>query len=913
MWRILPANGGRSRLFAYIKTNLTVIRLNQDVREQLQKNTRYSPADIESKWMDRWLEQDLFTPKEDKDNQDSYCIVLPPPNVTGSLHMGHALNASFQDLLIRLNRMRGKDALWVCGTDHAGIATQNQVEKQIGSEGISRHELGREEFEKRVWQWRDQYGSAIINQLKRLGCALDYEGERFTLDEGYMRAVLRVFVNLYEKGYIYRDEYMVNWCTRCHTALSDLEVEHREDEDKFYYIRYPLKGEEGHLTIATARPETMLGDTAVAVNPNDGRYSGYIGKMVVVPLVEREIPVIADEYVDVEFGTGALKITPAHDPNDFEIGKKHGLQEINVFTPDGRINQEGGRFAGLSLDDAREQIVARLERDGLLERTEPYKHSVGTCYRCDTTIEPYISLQWFMRMDELARPAIEAVESGRVRFHPERWADVYLDWMRSIRPWCISRQLWWGHRLPVWYCDECDQVVVREEPPSSCPRCGSAELTQEEDVMDTWFSSALWPFATLGWPEKTTRLEKFYPTDVLVTARDIIFLWVARMVMMGLEFPGDIPFSDVIINPTIMAKDGRRMSKSLGTGIDPLELVESYGADATRFGLMNMASTQDVRFADERIEMSRNFCNKVFNAARFVLLGVEDVEPKPSSATLADRWIESRLQATAAEVGHRLDDYDFAEATRVLYRFVWNEFCDWYVETAKVRLYGDDPAAKRQVSGHLLHLLDNILRLLHPFVPFLTEELASMLPGERGYLIQSSYPRGDEDARDLEAEAEMGQLMETVVSVRTLRNELRVPPRKEAKAVLVSEDEQAAGTLAANAGLLESLAATTLMETVRRESEATAADGQFAVVLVPGGKLLIPLAELIDIEQEKGRLQGVIAKKKQELSRSQEKLGNDKFVEKAPAALVEKEREKLGRNQQDLAELEQQFQRFFGA
>ena len=635
--------------------------MNQDIREQLKSNTRYSPADIESKWMDSWLEAQLFTPEESS-GKDSYSVVLPPPNVTGMLHMGHALNSSIQDLLVRLARMRGKNALWVCGTDHAGIATQNQVEKQLAGEGLTRQEIGREEFEQRVWKWRDQYGSTIINQLKRMGCALDYEGERFTLDEGYVKAVYRVFTSLYQKGFIYRDEYMVNWCTRCHTALSDLEVEHEDRDDKLYYLRYPIAGEDEYLVIATARPETMLGDTAVAVNPGDERYAGFIGKRIELPLTDREIPIIGDDYVDVSFGTGALKVTPAHDPNDFELGKKHELDEINVFSSDGRINQAGGEFAGLTLEEARAQIMHRLESDGLVEKVEPYTHSVGVCYRCGTAIEPYISLQWFMRMDELARPAINVVEEGKVRFYPERWRGVYLDWMRSIRPWCISRQLWWGHRLPVWYCEDCEEIMVGEEPPATCPQCGSSELRQEEDVLDTWFSSALWPFATLGWPETTDRLEKFYPTDALVTARDIIFLWVARMIMMGLEFPGDIPYSNVIINPTIMAKDGRRMSKSLGTGIDPLELIETYGADPTRFGLLNMASAQDVRFADERIEMSRNFCNKIFNAARFVLLGVAEVKPAVSTATLADRWIESRLQATVAEVNQLLDSYEFSEA-----------------------------------------------------------------------------------------------------------------------------------------------------------------------------------------------------------------------------------------------------------
>jgi len=885
--------------------------MNQDIREQLKSNTRYSPADIESKWMGRWLDAHLFTPEENSD-KDSYCIVLPPPNVTGSLHMGHALNSSIQDLLIRLARMRGKNSLWVCGTDHAGIATQNQVEKQLAGEGLTRQQVGREEFERRVWEWRDQYGSTIIGQLKRMGCALDYEGERFTLDEGYVKAVYRVFTALYKKGFIYRDEYMVNWCTRCHTALSDLEVEHEENEDKLYYLRYPIEGEDDYLVIATARPETMLGDTAVAVNPSDERYAGYIGKRVELPLTNREIPIIGDDYVDVAFGTGALKVTPAHDPNDFELGKKHDLDEINVFTSDGRINQAGGEFAGLTLDEARVQIMHRLESEGLVEKVEPYTHSVGVCYRCNTVIEPYISLQWFMRMDELARPAINVVESGKVRFHPQRWSGVYLDWMRSIRPWCISRQLWWGHRLPVWYCEECDEIIVGEEPPTTCPGCGSSELRQEEDVLDTWFSSALWPFATLGWPDSTSRMEKFYPTDTLVTARDIIFLWVARMIMMGLEFPGDIPYSDVIINATIMAKDGRRMSKSLGTGIDPLELIDNYGADATRFGLLNMASSQDVRFADERIEMSRNFCNKIFNAARFVLLGVAEVEPAVSDSTLADRWIESRLQVTAVEVNRHLDAYDFSEATRLLYRFVWNEFCDWYVEIAKIRLYGDDEAAKREVSGHLLHLLDTILRLLHPFMPFLTEELSALMPGRNGFLIGADYPAGKAAAHQPGVEKDMNELMEAITAVRNLRNELSVPPKKVAQAVLVSEDAEVIEVIQNNASLIESLTKTEVIEAVANESQATVDGGKTAVVLIPGGKMLVPLAELIDIEQERTRLETVIAKKKQELERAGGKLANKNFVAKAPPDLVEREKAKLEKHSSELIDLEQQFNRYFG-
>lgn len=887
--------------------------MNQEIREHLKENTRYSPQDIESKWMERWLGASLFTPEEGS-GRETYCISVPPPNVTGSLHMGHALNGSIQDLLIRLHHMRGEDTLWICGTDHAGIATQNQVEKQIAAEGLRRQDLGREEFEQRVWNWRDQYGSTIINQFKRLGCALDYEGERFTLDEGYVKAVYRVFVSLYEKGYIYRDEYMVNWCTRCHTALSDLEVEHQECEDKLYYLRYPVKDEEDeYLVIATARPETMLGDTAVAVNPQDERYRHLIDRQVILPLAGREIPIIADEYVDMAFGTGALKITPAHDPNDFEIGKKHGLEEINIFTSDGRLNQMGGEFQGMDIEQARGQVMKRLEEEGFVEKVEPYHHAVGVCYRCSTAIEPYISLQWFMRMDELAAPAIKVVEDHIVKFHPQRWAHVYLEWMRALRPWCISRQLWWGHRLPVWYCDECGEVVVREEPPISC-KCGSHELQQEEDVLDTWFSSALWPFATLGWPDSTERLEKFYPTDVLVTARDIIFLWVSRMIMTGLEFPGEIPFSDVIINPTIMAKDGRRMSKSLGTGVDPLDLIGTYGADPTRFGLLNMASTQDVRFSEERIEMSRNFCNKIFNAARFVLLGVEDVEPAPARESLADRWIESRLSTTASEVNRLIDSFDYSEATKQLYRFVWNEFCDWYVEIAKIRLYGDDEEARQEVSAHLLYLLDSILRLLHPFMPFLTEELAALLPGERDFLINLSYPAGDARLRDEAAEREMEQLMTAVVAVRTMRNELRVSPRKEADAVLVSADPEVRSVVKNGAALIESLSNTRIVETVASEEEATkAGEGQAAVALIPGGKLLVPLAGLIDIEQEKSRIQQAISKKTQEVERARGKLSNESFVAKAPPELVENEKAKLGQYQQELAELEQQYGRYFGA
>ncbi len=657
-----------------------------------------------------WMEGGYFHPEAEGSPEESFSVAIPPPNVTGALHMGHALNGSMQDALVRMNRMRGRNTLWILGADHAGIATQSVVEKELRAEGKSRQELGREEFVKRVWEWKEEYGSRIVEQYKRLGASLDYERERFTLDEGYVKAVYRVFKQLYDKGYIYRDYYMVNWDPGSHSAISDLEVENREVEDTLYSIDYPVEGSDRVLTVATVRPETMLADTAVAVNPSDERYAGLVGEHCVLPLVGRRLPIIADEHVDPEFGTGALKITPGHDPNDFEIGRKHGLEEIVAIGPDGRLTEEAGeKFAGMTAAEAQDAVVAALRAEGRLRSEAPYTHSVPFSHRSGERIEPLISLQWFCRMDELAQPAIEAVERDEVKIAPPQWKRVCLDWMREIRPWCISRQLWWGHRIPVWYCDACEETIVAEEPPERCGACGG-ELRQEEDVLDTWFSSALWPFATLGWPDDTPELRAFYPTSFLTTAREILFLWVARMVMMGLEFPGAIPFRDVYVHSVIQARDGRRMSKSLGTGIDPLEEIDVHGADALRFGLLAMSSTQDVRFSDAKVEQGRDLTNKLWNASRLILLNAAAVEPAPRPLHVEDRWILSRLERTIASVTEKLETYDFAHAAQEAYSFFWRDLCDWYLEIVKPRLYDGE----EEVSATLLWALERVLGLLHP-------------------------------------------------------------------------------------------------------------------------------------------------------------------------------------------------------
>ena len=857
-----------------------------DRRETLEQTTRYDPAAVEQRVFDEWLEAGYFHPPAEGTAEENYSIAIPPPNVTGALHMGHALNGAIQDALIRMQRMRGRRALWILGTDHAGIATQAVVERELREEGRSRLELGREAFVERVWEWREQYGSQIVEQYKRLGASCDYDRERFTLDEGYVRAVYRVFVALHERGLIYRDNYMVNWDPGSRSAISDLEVEDREVTDTMYEISYPLEEVEGAITIATVRPETMLADTAVAVNPDDGRYSELVGKHAILPLVGRRLPIVADEYVDPEFGTGALKITPGHDPNDFEIGRRHGLDEVTVIGEDGRMTEEAGRsFAGLTAEEARAAVVEALRVEGLVTAEEDYTHAVPFSHRSGARIEPLISLQWFCAMDELAKPAIEVVERGEVRFVPERWNRVYLDWMNEIRPWCVSRQLWWGHRLPVWYRGE--EVYVGEQPPKG------EGWEQDEDVLDTWFSSALWPFATLGWPDDTPEMRAFYPTDALVTAREIIYLWVARMVMMGLEFPGEIPFSDVYITSVIQARDGRRMSKSLGTGIDPLDEIDVHGADALRFGLLAMSSTQDVRFSDAKVQQGRDLANKLWNASRLILLNSQQdqsatnarqdqipaavgggMPPQPDAPE--DRWILSRLQRAVAEVGGNLDSYDFAHAALASYSFVWSELCDWYLEIVKPRLYDGDEAA----SATLLWVLEQTLALLHPVMPFVSEEIWSYHPHREGHLAVHAFPEVDEGLIDAETEAEVGEAIALTRRLRAWRELAGVKAGKVLSARFEGEPHEFVGRLSQ-------------FEFSSDGGDPIASVGP--VQVLAGGDL--------DAAAVKGRIEARRVELRSEVKRAEGKLANDGFVAKAPAEVVEEERAKLERYRAELEEL----------
>jgi valyl-tRNA synthetase len=718
-------------------------------------DARYTPADHEHSLFERWQATGVFAGDPDA-GKPSYTIALPPPNVTGELHMGHALNGATQDTLIRLRRMQGFATEWICGTDHASIAVHAVIEKQLRAEGKTRWDLGREAFVERVWAWREATGATIISQFKRLGCTLDYDHERFTMDEGYVRAVLTMFVRLYRKGYIYRGNRLINWCPTCASTISDLEVRYEHAHDTLFDVRYRIKDSDESVTVATVRPETILADTAIAVHPDDPRYTHLVGRTAIVPLVEREVPVIADDYVKMDFGTGVLKITPGHDPNDFEIGRRHGLPEISVIGFDGRMSAEAGEFAGLAVGEARQKVIDRLFSEQLLHGERPYEHEVGHCDRTGDRIEPLISLQWFMRMDELAAPANAAVRSGRVRFHPKTQENTYFSWMDNLRPWCVSRQLWWGHQIPVWYCPD-GHATVGLEPPAACAECGKADLERDPDVLDTWFSSALWPFATLGWPDQDPRLDCFYPGDVLSTARDIINLWVARMLMMGIEFMGEIPFTDVLIHSTIQAPDGRRMSKSLGTGIDPLGLVDRYGADATRYGLLKMSSTQDVRFDEGAIREGAALANKLWNASRFVINQPQLAEPRQPGpgSPVEDRWIASRLDQALEDVLRQVDRFDFSAATKTLYSFIWNEFCDWYIELCKPRLYGEDADARGQVLGALRWTLNGILRMAHPIMPFVTEAIWGHLPGGQGLLMLADYPAPDPTLRDPDAMAAM--------------------------------------------------------------------------------------------------------------------------------------------------------------
>jgi valyl-tRNA synthetase len=847
-------------------------------RERLESTTRYDPAEVERRVFGEWMEGGYFHPDAEGTSEESFSVSIPPPNVTGALHMGHALNGSMQDALVRMQRMRGANTLWLLGTDHASIAVHAVLEKELRAEGTSRQELGREAFLERAWAWKEKYGSRIVEQLKRLGASCDYDRERFTLDEGYVRAVHRVFKQLFDKGYIYRDNYMVNWDPGSHSVISDLEVENREVEDTLYSIDYPVEGSDRVLTVATVRPETMLADAAVAVNPNDERYADLVGEHCVLPLVGRRLPIIADEHVDTEFGTGALKITPGHDPNDFEIGRKHGLEEIGVIGPDGRMTEEAGeRFAGMTAAEAKAAVVEALRAEGLLRAEEPYVHSVPFSHRSGERIEPLISLQWFCRMDELAKPAIEVVERDEVRIAPAQWKRVYLEWMNNIRPWCISRQLWWGHRIPVWYCDACEETfVAEEEPPERCGAC-DGELRQDEDVLDTWFSSALWPFATLGWPEDTADLRAFYPTDFLTTARDILFLWVARMIMAGLEFTGEVPFRDVYVHSVIQARDGRRMSKSLGTGIDPIEEIDVHGADALRFGLLAMSSTQDVRYSDAKVQQGSDLANKLWNASRLILLNTAEVRAEPRPLHVEDRWILSRLERTIASVTELLEEYDFAHAAQEAYSFFWSELCDWYLEIVKPRLY----EGEAEVSGTLLWGLERVLALLHPMMPFVTEEIWSFHPARQGHLAVHPFPKADESLLDPAAEADVETGIELTRRLRAWRDLVEVP---------------VASVLPARA---DGVAPQEFVGRLARFDFSESAGDSVASV----GPVRVLSSSEIDAEAVAARLEKRREELRDEVDRAERKLANEGFVAKAPAEVVEEERGKLARYRSELEEL----------
>ena len=808
--------------------------------------------------------------------------------------MGHALNNTLQDILARYKRMDGFNLLWLPGTDHAGIATQNVVEKQLAEEGTHRHALGREAFIERVWKWKREFGGQIIRQLKRLGCSCDWSRERFTMDEGLSRAVKEVFVRLYRDGLIYRGDYIINWCPRCQTALSDLEVEHEPEQGHLYYIKYPSEDSREYLVVATTRPETMLGDTAVAVHPEDKRYMKFIGQKVILPLMNRKIPVIADSYVSQDFGTGALKITPAHDPNDFEIGGRHGLEIVQVIDETGKMNQRAGRYAGQQRFQCRQEVIKDLKEANLLKKVEPFLHNVGHCYRCKTIIEPLVSKQWFVRTEPLARPAVEAVQQGRTRIIPPVWESTYFEWMNNIRDWCISRQIWWGHRIPAWYCRDCGEVTVSIEPVSACAACRSSRVEQDPDVLDTWFSSALWPFSTMGWPEKTKDLEAFYPTSVLVTGFDILFFWVARMMMMGLKFMGDVPFRDVYIHALVRDAEGQKMSKSRGNVIDPLLVIEKFGTDAFRFTLAAFAAQgRDVRLSEERLAGYRNFANKIWNASRFTLSNLQGYDPhRPAGKvepTLADRWILSRANQAIFQVRQGLDSYKFNEAASAVYQFLWHEFCDWYIELIKPVLYQDeDPAQKWVAQNTLARVLDTSLRLLHPFMPFITEEIWQVLPGNQGSIMVAEFPRVQEGELQPEAEADMGLIMGVIGAIRNLRSELNVPPSKQVEAVLHSQNPEALKTVEQNRIYVASLARAEKMifQTggQKPKASATAVAGDLEIYL--------PLKGLINLDDEEKRIQKEIAKIAGELSRINLKLQNEEFLRKARVEAVDKEKEK---------------------
>ncbi len=852
----------------------------------------YEPGDVEPKWYSYWEDNELFrsTTRVDK---APFSIVIPPPNITGSLHMGHALNNTLQDILCRYKRMRGYNVLWQPGTDHAGIATQNVVEKELASKGTDRHQIGREKFVQLVWDWREKYGGMIINQLKRLGSSCDWSRERFTMDEGLSRAVREVFILLYEEGLIYRGDYIINWCPRCHTALADLEVEHEEMDSFLYYIHYPFESGEGHLTVATTRPETLLGDTAVAVHPDDERYRHLAGRNVMLPLLNKPIPVILDPYVDREFGTGALKITPAHDLNDFEIGNAHQLERIRVIDDDGRMNELAGLYAGMDRFECREKILEDLEKAGLLEKAEPYRNAIGHCYRCKTMIEPLLSKQWFVKVGPLAEKAIAAVREGKTRIVPSNWEAVYFEWMNNIKDWCISRQIWWGHRIPAWYCQECGEVTVSREEPDACHSCKSTNLEQETDVLDTWFSSALWPFSTLGWPDSTEELKTFYPTSVLVTGFDILFFWVARMMMMGIRFMGDVPFTDVYIHALVKDERGQKMSKSKGNIIDPLEVLDQFGTDAFRFTLAVLAiQGRDIRLSEERIAGYRNFINKIWNAARFVFMNLDDCEfpsIEEPELTLADRWIMTRTGEVCEQVAGQLDRYEFNEAASTSYQFVWHEFCDWYLEMVKRELYSNDPHRKEVAQSALQVLLGGVARLLHPFIPFITEEIWQMLPHTQGSIMVAPFPQRSEFIYDEQSIEEVDLLKGVITGIRNIRGEMNIPPKKSVKTIVDVTEPRKREILKNNVAYIASLAKAESVNFVsgieKPESSATYVFRDIQVHLLLEG--------LINYDEERSRIRKEIEKIQREMELSRRKLANKDFLSQAPPSIVAGVKEKV--------------------
>lgn len=853
--------------------------------------TVYNPKEVESKWYRHWEESKFFHAEVEKD-KTPFSIVMPPPNVTGQLHMGHALDNTLQDILTRWRRMQGYNALWIPGTDHAGIATQAKVEEQLAKEGLTKYDLGREKFLERVWAWKEQYGNRITTQLRHLGASCDWDRERFTMDAGCSKAVAEVFVRLFEQGLIYRDYYITNWCPQCQTTISDIEVEHQDKPGQLYYIKYPSKDNpDEYIVVATTRPETMLGDVAVAVNPEDDRYLHLVGKTLVLPIVGRELPVIADAYCDPAFGTGAVKMTPAHDPNDFEIGRRHGLPELQVIDKYGKMNEQAGKYQGLDRWECRKQIVRDLEAMGALVKVEDMSHAVGHCYRCNTAIEPMLSKQWFVKMKPLAEPAIEAAKDGRIKFIPERFTKIYLNWMENIRDWCISRQLWWGHRIPVYYCQDCGEMVASTTPITQCAKCGG-KVEQDPDVLDTWFSSALWPFSTLGWPDKTPELEHFYPTSVLVTGRDIIFFWVARMIFSGLRFMEQEPFKEVFIHGLVLDSLGRKMSKSLGNGVDPLDVIESHGADSLRFMLITGNTPgNDLRFQFERLDGARNFANKLWNASRFAMMNLSDYDAnaKGSAYTLADRWILSRLQGTASEVTEYLERYELGEAARVLYEFIWSGFCDWYIELAKPRLFGRTTPEDRVTAQHVLvQVLRQTLEMLHPFMPFITEEIWQKLPHQGETIMLAAWPKPDASLRDETAENEMAVLIEVITAVRRIRGEMNVPPSKRAEVLLVATEESFRSILERNIAYIQGSA----NAEVKVFAELKETPDQSASAVTRGVEIFVPLKGLIDLDKEIARLNKELKTIQNDLARVQGKLNNQGFLAKAPADVIEKEKDK---------------------